>query len=183
MSTYDCTSIYDVLDALRKRPGMYLGNRGKKSFVALIAFITGLDFAGLDEGEPPFWKFSRWITGRVEGMSTTLPWEWMDEKYGGEQAFELFFDLIDEYRTCRTICVAKATIQVHKSTFYNSEPTTLEKTIEVRIFQFVPSNVYFVVEVCVDKHYEHFPYHKSVHEAKEKAKSRWGLVDDEWFSP
>ncbi|HEY9750628.1 MAG TPA: hypothetical protein V6C63_18245 [Allocoleopsis sp.] len=181
MSTYECTSIYDVLDALRKCPGMYLGNRGKKSFVALIAFITGLDFAELDEGEPPFWKFSRWITGRIEGMSTTLPWEWMDEKYGSEQAFEQFFNLLDEYRTCRIICVAKTTIQVHKSTFHNSEPINSEKPIEVYIAQFVPSDVYSLVEVYINKRYEYFPYHKSIHEAKEKAKSQWGVLDDEWF--
>ncbi|MDY6902681.1 MAG: hypothetical protein SWZ49_32110 [Cyanobacteriota bacterium] len=62
--------IYEILDDLRKRPSIYLGS--KKSLTALVAFFSGLRFAQMDEGNPPFCEFSRWISRKIGGS----PFQW-----------------------------------------------------------------------------------------------------------
>lgn len=178
--------IYELLDALRKRPAMYLGNTGKKSFTALVAFVSALGVVEVDAGDPCFWRFSRWITGRVCGMSPTLPWDWMDEEWGNEQAFDKFFELLDEYRTCKSVCLSRAILREHEPTFYYRKSIDGEllkpgKPLEVCIAQFAPSEVYYLLEVYVGRQEEYFPYQKSIDEVKELAKSRWRVSEDEWF--
>jgi hypothetical protein len=70
----DIRDIYDVLDSLRKRPSLYLEYNTGSQFSNLITFVNALTFSSFEEGSPSFWGFSRWITGKVDGMSKTTPW-------------------------------------------------------------------------------------------------------------
>lgn len=116
----DIRDIYDVLDSLRKRPGLYLGHStGSSSFSNLITFVNALTFSSFEEGSPSFWGFSRWITRKVDGMSKTTPWSWMESKWGNDKAFEMFFELLDEYRTCTHVYLCRAIIREHKPNFYH----------------------------------------------------------------
>jgi len=182
---HNYTDIYELLDALRKRPGMYLGNSGRSSFNTLIAFVTALEFANLEKGSPSFWGFSRWITGRVDGMSTSMPWYWMEHEWGNEKAFEMFFELLDEYRTCKSICLCRAIIREHKPKFFalssDGKRIEPEKPFEVCVSQFAPANVYYLLEIYMNRHYEYFPYYHSIDRVKKEATSRWGVLNNEWF--
>lgn len=183
--------IYDILDALRKRPALYLGsNKSKKSFISLIAFLSGLQIAQfklkqIDEGEPSFRYFSSWITARVEGMSKTMAWEWMIEEWGNETAFEKFFELLDEYRSCKSVCLSRAIIRNHhQPTFVqiiNGQQVEPEKPLKICIAQFFPSEVYSLLEIYTNKQDEDFPYQNSIEEVKEVALSKWGVAKNEWF--
>ena len=178
--------VYGVLDHLRQRPAMYLGNKGRKSFVALIAFMLGLAFAEVDGGEPSFYLFIHWIAGRVKGMSSTMPWEWMEEEWGNDQAFDRFFELLDEYRTCERVCVSRAILREHQPKFYyqesfDGELLIPEKPLEVCITQFAPSAVYCLLEIYIGRQEDYIPYQRTIDEVKALTESRWGVSKDEWF--
>ncbi|AFY58349.1 hypothetical protein Riv7116_5988 [Rivularia sp. PCC 7116] len=174
--------IYEILDDLRQRPSMYLGS--KKSLTALVAFVSGLRFAQMDEGNPPFSDFSSWIARKVEGMSSTMSWLWMIEEWGNEKAFDKFFELLDEYRNCKSVCLSRAIIRNHKPTFVqiiNGERVPPEKPLELCIAQFVPSEVYYLLEIYTWRQDKYFPYQNSIDEVKKVALSQWGVLENEWF--
>lgn len=186
MSDYkDIKDIYDVLDSLRKRPGLCLEYNTGSKFSSLITFINALAFSSFGDGTPSFWEFNRWMTGRVDGMSKTLPWRWMQSEWGNDKAFEMFFELLDEYRACTDVYLCRAIIRrEHKPNFYrvNSEGERVEpeKPLELCAAQFAPSSVYYLLEVYTNRHDRSFPYHKSV-DVKKEALISWTVPEDEWF--
>ena len=177
--------IYDLLDSLQKRPALYLGNTGKNSFIALVAFVSALRFVEVDLDDP-FWGFSRWITGRVYGMSPTLPWDWMNAEWGNDEAFDKFFELLHEYRTCKSVCLSRAILREPEPTFegrksIKGKRLKSERPLEICIAQFAPSKVYYLLELYIGRQEECFPYQQSIDEVKEFAKSHWGVSEEEWF--
>ena len=178
--------IYRIMDELKKRPGMfYCTYRNKKSFNALIAFTLGLTFTNIDEGNPSFRGFSRWITGRVQGMSKALPWDWMDKQWGDEESFDRFFELLDEYRLCQEVRLYKAVDRDYEPTFktqIDGEMVKPEQPSELYISQFQPSEVYYLLEIYAEREEEEFPYQNSIDEVKKSAKSKWKVSDDEWLT-
>lgn len=178
-------SIYDILDDLRARPGLYLGNLYiTNPLGSLQAFLIGLSFAELDAGEPSFWGFSRWVTGYVDHMSTSLPWDWLDDHRGHEQSFEDFFTYLDTYRACRIIKVATPTTTDLTPTFYqrDSENRRIEPPLpdSIHIGQFAPSEVFFLGEQYGDCLEMEFPYHSTLSDAISNAHSRWKVPIDKW---
>ena len=95
-------SIYDLLDAIRKRPGLFVV---EPSIFRLQSFITGHDaglgrvgFAlrdGLD-----FFRFHDWVARRLGYSSSTSGWANMirDKSASDADAFQRFFVLLDEFR-------------------------------------------------------------------------------------
>jgi hypothetical protein len=92
-------NLYDILDKMRERPGMYLGSH---SITRLEAFICGFYEGSNDEvpENPPFGDFNDFV-GKFYGKYTTAGWKnlILADHYGNEQeALDRFFVLLDEYR-------------------------------------------------------------------------------------
>jgi hypothetical protein len=95
-------SIYDVLDAIRKRPGMYIA---EPSINRLHAFLVGYT-AGLGRvrfalrGEGDFHRFHDWVAGRLGFGSSTSGWCNMirSKSVSEADAFDRFYALLDEFR-------------------------------------------------------------------------------------
>ena len=95
-------SIYDVLKAIRRRPGMYIV---EPSIYRLQAFLSGYT-AGLlragfvlpDEGS--LGLFQDWLISRLGFTSSTSGWANMirEKSLSDKDAFERFFILLDEFR-------------------------------------------------------------------------------------
>jgi hypothetical protein len=104
---------YEILDAMAKRPGMYLG---EQSITILSGWVAGWCSALDDpfEGtEPPFREFHDWVALRLGFFESTSGWRLMLLKtYEGDEvaAFRRFFELFDEFRTrkARVIFAADA---------------------------------------------------------------------------
>ncbi|MGB0563130.1 MAG: hypothetical protein ACPGVO_15190 [Spirulinaceae cyanobacterium] len=191
--------IYKILDALKKRLGMY-GVAKKVS--SLVAFINGLSWSDIDWGKPEFWSFKLWFPVRVEGNSTNLPWQWMIQKWGDEESFNKFFELLDEYRTTERVVLARAVLREHQPRFQrlsvgepvaipipprfqcfrNRETVTIPIPLELCIVQIHPTQAYYLLEVYMNKHDQQIPYKISISEVKAVAESRWGVLDNEWFN-
>ena len=179
------SSAYDILDSLRDRPGMYLGDRYERNqFDLFQAFLTGLSLAELDGGNPSFWGFSRWVTGYVDGMSASCPWGWLEARRGQEQSFKDFFLYLDVYRACRIIEIATLTTTDLMPAFYSldSERRRIAPPIpdSIHIGQFAPSEVFFLGERYGDRLEMHFPYHGSLSDAIDDAHGRWQVPADRW---
>jgi hypothetical protein len=178
-------TIYEILDALRVRPALFLGNLHRRHpFATLLAFLDGLSFADIDPGSPPIWLFSRWITARVDRISTNLPWDWLEEQLGGDGAYAAYFQYLDEYRACREIEVARAEGVDLVPRFWrvDSKGGRVSPPIPERLYveQWAPSRVFFLAEVYGTSVERCFPYHRSVEGVVEEAHSRWSVPASAW---
>lgn len=115
-------SIYNTIDLIRKRPGMYIGDPSPKQlFVFLTGYGMAMDDAGItDISHPPFFReFHDWVARKLGFHESTAGWPNMImavtlglnpkkirwENYAVKatyqqksEATELVFKLIDEYR-------------------------------------------------------------------------------------
>jgi hypothetical protein len=95
-------SIYDMLEKIRRKPGMYIGER---SINRLHAFLTGyraglgrLGFYPRDVDE--FHRFHDWVANRLGFYESTSGWCNMirDKSTSETEAFDQFFLFLDEFR-------------------------------------------------------------------------------------
>lgn len=183
----DDLNIYEILEAVRKRPAMYFGSSDFHELHELQAFIAGLTLDRWKTSEkPPFREFGNWIVARFN-WSTTAPFYELEKKFGSDNVFEKYFELLDEYKVCRETCLEKALIlETHKPTFYKIPPEDIygriepEKPLLICVGQYAPSNVYYLFEIYPDRFEKHFPYQNSVEKVKEHAKRRWSVEINEW---
>ena len=95
-------SIYDALDAIRKRPGLYLATPSINRLQAFIVGYTGglgrVRFALRDEEH--FHKFHAWVAHRLGYSSSTSGWCNMilEKSASEEDAFHRFYVLLDEFK-------------------------------------------------------------------------------------
>jgi hypothetical protein len=173
-------SVYDVLDALRVRPGMFLGN---KSVALLQAFLAGLTFSDLDSGTPSFWDFPRWFEIRAR-TSSTFPWQRVEAQLGVEGAFDKYFEYLDEFRanTASEIDHARPPFRANFTTFVNGVQTEPEIPERIALIKLIPSGVVFLQE-----YYAGRPAHScgaqafhNVNEARLAAEQRWAFEHQQW---
>lgn len=107
-TSFEVRTIYDLLDVVRQKPGIFIG---ESSLTALRGFIDGfrsaLESIGspLEPEEPTFTKgFDDWIAARYGYRESTSGWKKMLLTSAGEEhaAFERFFVELDAYRRPNT---------------------------------------------------------------------------------
>jgi hypothetical protein len=91
-------TIFDVIEKIRKRPGLILGNQRADT---LYAFLSGYAYARKDSapGDYEFLTdFNQWVHDRYE-ITSTQGWAKIIEFYSVSEAGELplFWKLLDEY--------------------------------------------------------------------------------------
>lgn len=97
----ETSSLFDVLNKIRKRPAMYLG---QNSIFSLQAFLDGYYYARreiktpLTDEEKYFQAFLIWIRERFEVKGGQL-WASILRFQSADEgaAVKLFFDLLDDY--------------------------------------------------------------------------------------
>lgn len=183
------SSVYKILAALRQRPGMFLGPvEDPCKFSALQAFLSGLSFSDLDPGSPSVWEFGRWITRRIDGISTTMPWSWLVKQIGPMGVYEAYFTYLDEYKACRETALLYAQgvsflprFTLGDSTGRMDLPPPIPKRLWVG--QFAPSQVYYLAEDYGHNVRKEFPFQYSVEEVLQVAEGRWSVPASAWVRP
>ena len=95
-------SIYDMLDVVCKRPGMYITepsiNRLHAFLVGYTAGLSRVGFALRDEDD--FHRFHDWVARRLGFGGSTSGWCNMirDKSASEADAFQRFFVLLEEFR-------------------------------------------------------------------------------------
>ena len=100
-------SIFDVLEMVRRKPGLYLGG---KSIIRLQAFLSGYDsglgrFHAVLSRYEEFHPFHDWVANRL-GFNNSVP-GWcnliLKRSSADETAYDQFFVLLDEFKAERGI--------------------------------------------------------------------------------
>lgn len=185
-------TIYDLFDLVRTRPKMYLGNNGI-TLTALMALVTGYNFAcfyngvELDEGTPPYSHFVHWITYRLFGKPSSLPWEFMEDQLGQSVAFSTFFEMLEEFRSLQPCLLAS--IQPSSKHQLTGKVLINQGNPEDSLHRYVPSTIaifgYPNVSVCfISYEYSsHPPYetrYDSLKETLEFIKRDINIQISEW---
>src|SRR5688500_2090829 len=181
--TPEIHSIYDVLDLVRERPGMY-GIRAK-SLLHLQSFVAGLAFSDLDPGRPSFWDFPKWVTVRSGNVGTSMPWRWLETSQTDEQGYATWFELLDEYRQCREVELARVPGSILRPTFrrLDAEWKTHMPPIPSALVlgQFAPSSVFYLDEVYEEQAEKDYSGMRATREAAiGEALRRWGVDPAAW---
>jgi hypothetical protein len=104
IGTTEITTIYDLLDLMRERPGLCIGEASVTRLSVFIeGFKTGVDAAGgaLEPESPPFQDFHDWVAARLRRSKNGYGWSSMllEAAKGDERAaFEQFWVELDAYR-------------------------------------------------------------------------------------
>ena len=147
----------------------------------LQAFLSGLSFADLIPGAPSFWDFSRWFQVRAR-TSTTFPWAHIEETAGIEQAVDIYFRYLDEFRSnkCSEIAEVFPPFCATFLTIVNGEHVPPDVPERMSLVRLTPSEVIFLSEHYPERPVPETDAFPSVVEAYEKAKRKWGVAHDRW---
>ncbi|MEO0970516.1 MAG: hypothetical protein AAFX80_19860 [Cyanobacteria bacterium J06639_18] len=102
MKSLNLLELYQLLEAIRKRPGMFLGT---KSISNLYMFLKGIDFAkrelnlALTEQEQEFLGLQKWMQQKL-GIQPKRSWDRMIIFYSVDEvdALDKFFQLFEEWK-------------------------------------------------------------------------------------
>lgn len=180
MST-EFRTVYELLDLARHRPGMY--GIGGKSLRLLRAFLGGLSYSSLDDGDPPFTYFDFWAVLHSGNNESSWPWFWLETTQSDEDAYETYFRLLDEYRQCRETVVARYHGRLLWPGFEEYRDGKLQQPLipdTLIIGQWAPSQVYFISEIHGTQTERTWPFHSTVAEAIEEARSHWNAEPEAW---
>ena len=96
-------NIYDLLDEIRRRPGMYIGDHSPtrlRSFIFGYCFALSENESKEDLSESNFYGFHDWVAIKYGYNESTSGWCHMieEQRKCPEEALWLFYQLLDEYR-------------------------------------------------------------------------------------
>src|SRR5689334_18964738 len=170
-------TVYELLDALRIRPGMFLGG---KSIDLLQAFLSGLTFADLPSGTPSFWDFTQWFCVRARRQSSSFPWHHIEESLGTERAVDAFFEYLDEYRSNTPRELARVQPPFHPEFLLvvNGERVDPEIPEHISLVELTPSSVIFVCEHYAGSNKPVALAFATINEACVAAETKWGIAPD-----
>ena len=115
-------SIYELLEMIRQKPGMYLGQR---SLTALRGFISGYYFGReendmlVEEEIPPFRQFHDWVARYYKWYESTAGWKNIILREVGDEAkaCDVFFELLELFKQRFPVVKHRVFLnQNHKST-------------------------------------------------------------------
>lgn len=171
--------IYDLLDQVRRRPGMFFGRPG--SLDLLGAFLSGMAMPPLKPEEPSFSDFNAWLAARIDELpdSHNMVQRWLEEEFGPEKAFDVYFRYLDEFRK-----------NVTDLLYVNTGPVTPKGTHgdgsvprvpgRLVVGRFSPSDIYFWGSRTGLTLEKHFPFCHSAAKAKRLALEWWEAPPRTW---
>lgn len=176
--------IYDLLDMLRKRPGMIVGRPA--TMMIVDAFCSGLSLNDVRDGYPSFGFFRRWLWGRLDGEwpGTLQVSDWLVATRGDQlssyplsAAAAAYFEYLAEYRANIMEIVSVGTGPVTRNR-PGREPTP----DRIVIGRFSPSAIYFFGTQHGPRLDLHNWFCRSVEEAHKLAKEWSCFLPQDWVT-
>ncbi len=139
MSKGDTGEIYELLDAIRQRPAMYISP--SDSITALYNFLSGHLFLGnqksLKSSRSLFYEFGNWVAMKCGFYESTLGWRNMllrSNDNDETKAFHSFFDLLEEFKSRKATLLYSAKLPYQKN----------RKTRKIQIVKYTDDGGVFV---------------------------------------
>jgi hypothetical protein len=144
-------NVFDWLDQVRQRPGMYLGDSGLRGLETLIwGYYSALGVHHLDEGVPQMTRhFSSWLRFRKR-WSLSQGWARAIEEHAKERELPLenFFQLVEEYRKLRPKVLCQAVLRPQHSPTGKRSVIGLDDRVEppvkIDVVQYHPEPLHFL---------------------------------------
>jgi hypothetical protein len=183
--SHELHTVYDLLDVVRRRPGMYIG---EPSILALQTFLSGFFLAlrsvGADigDGSPPYQDFHDWIAARHGLRESTSGWARILLSAAGseETALDRFFTELDEFRRDRIIVLRSARVPrgtVHRRCVGSACHELRVKGLELEAYGRSP--VYYLVELLPAERWRG-SYHRSLADALRVAEEIHRVPERAW---
>ncbi|MEH2296042.1 hypothetical protein [Nostoc sp.] len=186
-------NIYELLEMMRPRPGMYLGQR---SLTALRGFIDGYDLASwesgilLEEETPPFRQFHDWIARYYKWNESTAGWKNIILREVGDEAkaCDVFFELIELFKQRFPVVKYRVFLNPnHKSTgaiyrriCIDGIYKDLDPPKEIRIVQYITDSGFYRFDVSQDGEISEIGYFETEKLAMEEVNREFEVSLDEW---
>lgn len=81
----------ELMEYLRNKPAIFIGNNQKSNFIALSYFLQGYQFKNRDED---YHNFLMWFACYIN--TSSLPFQYIEETYKDE-AYDKFWEFYDMY--------------------------------------------------------------------------------------
>lgn len=185
--------IYELLERIKPRPGMYLG---KKSITLLKAFISGYYFArqtnnvAILEEIPPFGKFHDWIARYYNWESSTAGWNNIILQELGDEAkaLDVFFELLELFKQRLPILKHRvflssqhtSTRVVRRYRYVNGEKIELSPPQEIRIVQYTTDSGFYLFQISQEWGASEEGYFETEELAMEQVYKEFQVTWDEW---
>ena len=170
-------TVYEVLDIVRTRPPMYLGDYRIHSLANLIA---GMHWAGAEDGGNPYRDFTSWYCF-ITNTQSSGPWAELEHQLGDRQALEAFFSHLDRFRACTLTPVETSTGPFHPRSMVTPVPAYL------CIAQYCPTEAFILRDLSEvgDDLDEQFAskFFASASAAREHALNKWAAPLTSWQRP
>ena len=120
-------NIYDLITLTKRRPGMYIG---EAKISTMHSFLDGYTFCSFihnirqEDVFPQFWYFHEWAMHKYGWGESTAGWKRViltENNYDEEKALEVFFEMMDEFKTLHPISIKKLKLTQENLDYHKSE--------------------------------------------------------------
>lgn len=186
-------NIYGLLEIIRQRPGIYLGQR---SLTALKGFIDGYSFAIVEnnilveEEIPPFRQFHDWVARYYKWYESTAGWKNIILKEVGDEAkaCDVFFELLELFKQRLPIIKYRVLLNSnHKRTgaifrysYIGGIRTELALPQEIRIVHYTTDSGFYRFDVSLSGEISKIGYFETEKLAMEAVRKEFQVSLDEW---
>ncbi len=194
ITTYTIQNKYDLIDMMRLRTGMYLG---EYKISLMSAFLYGYDMAirlnnvAQTPEYPPFWYFHEWAKEKYKWGESTAGWKniILQENGGDEEkALNVFFEMMTDFQTLMPLRIEKTSLSAENMHFHHSEKCISryadgrpvhEKASEIFLVKFSHNFgfAYFVIHENKVQDFEWRTRFKTKKAAKEHIAGMFGEVE------
>lgn len=186
-TSFEVGSVYELLDVIRKKPGLFIGEASITALRAYIdGFLAGLRAIGqrLGDEEPPFGDFFDWIAARYGFEESTIGWKAILLQAAGREdaALARFFEELDEFRLDQMEVFRHVTAPT--GTIHRRTCAGLTEVLPVQAFEvegYLRSPVFYLVEILPGERYRSSFFH-DIDGALEEAEQSYGISAGAWQS-
>jgi hypothetical protein len=176
----DYLDIYELLDQVRRRPGMFLGRPG--TLPLLSAFLSGLRTPPLRPEGPRFAEFHFWLSARIDELpdSHNMVGSWLEEQLGPEKALDAYFKYLDEYRK-NTVELIYVNAGPLRPRFTHGDGTAPRIPGRLVVGRYAPSDIHFWGTQTGPAPETQFHFCHSAAKAKKLAAAFWDTPPRTWL--